>query len=290
MAPVHGPIIHSPAEDTPMGTGIEPTASETFRLSAAAAELYESRFVPALFAEWAPRLIDLADVTPGQAVLDVACGTGIVARTVADRQRGQGRVVGLDLNEAMLDVARRVGPAIEWRQGDAARLPFPEASFDVALCQMAFMFFPDRTQVLREMARVVTTGGTVAFSVPSRLQSQPAYAPFVELAARHAGPAAVDLLGTYFISGDLEELRGLVEAAGLRLTATRTYLGTVRCPSIDAFVATEVESTPLRERISDDVYARIRDGARQVLAPFAKPDGAAEIPLEGHVIAARKRA
>jgi ubiquinone/menaquinone biosynthesis C-methylase UbiE len=67
---------------------------------------------------------------------------------VADAQRGHGRVVGLDLNEAMLDVARRVRPEIEWRQGDAARLPFADGVFDVALCQMAFMFFPDRSQVL----------------------------------------------------------------------------------------------------------------------------------------------
>jgi ubiquinone/menaquinone biosynthesis C-methylase UbiE len=266
------------------------TASETFRLSAAAAELYESQFVPALFAEWAPRLIEVAGAGPGQAVLDVACGTGIVARTVAAAQQGRGRVVGLDLNEAMLGVARRLRPDIEWRQGDAARLPFPDGVFDVALCQMAFMFFPDRLRVLQEMARVVTAGGTVAFSVPSRLAAQPAYAPFVAMAARHAGAEAAGLLSTYFASGDLDELRSLVEAAGLRVTATRTYRGTVRCPSIDAFVATEVESTPLRERISEAVYARIRDEARALLRPFTTAGGAAEIPLEGHVVAARRRA
>ena len=265
------------------------TASETFRLSAAVAERYEAQFVPALFAEWAPRLIDLARVGPGQAVLDVACGTGIVARSVADAQRGDGRVVGLDINEAMLDVARRVRPELDWRQGDAAHLPFPEGSFDVALCQMAFMFFSDRAQVLCEMARVVVAGGTVALSVPGRLADQPAYAPFVELAARHAGPDAVGLLSTYFASGDLDELRSLVEAAGLTITATRSYQGTVRCPSIDAFVATEVESTPLRERIDDAVYARIREGARELLRPFTTPDGAAAIPLAGHVLAARAR-
>jgi ubiquinone/menaquinone biosynthesis C-methylase UbiE len=262
------------------------TASETFRLSAAAAELYESQFVPALFAEWAPRLIDVAGVRPGQSVLDVACGTGIVARTLAETQRGRSRVVGLDLNEAMLQVARRVRPDLEWRQGDAAHLPFPDGAFDVALCQMAFMFFPDRAQVLREMARVVVAGGTIGLSVPSGLSDQPAYAPFVELAARHAGPDATGLLSTYFASGDLEELRALVEGAGLTITATRSYQGTVRCPSIDAFVAIEVESTPLRERIDDAVYARIREGARELLRPFTTADGAAAIPLAGHVLAA----
>jgi ubiquinone/menaquinone biosynthesis C-methylase UbiE len=284
MVRVHEGIIHFAWEDEPMET-----ASETFKIAAAAAELYESQFVPALFAEWAPRITGLAGVAPGQAVLDVACGTGIVARTVADMQRGRGRVVGLDLNEAMLDVARRVRPEIEWRQGDAAHLPFADGTFDVALCQMAFMFFPDRTRVLREMARVVTAAGTVAFSVPSRLDAQPAYAPFVEMAARHAGPEAKSLLGAYFASGDLDELRRLVDGAGLQLAATRTYMGRVRCPSIDAFVATEVESTPLRERINDAVYARIREEARALLRPHVTPGGAAEIPLEGHVIAARPR-
>jgi ubiquinone/menaquinone biosynthesis C-methylase UbiE len=264
-------------------------ASETFRLSAAAAERYEAQFVPALFAEWAPRLTDLAGVAPGQAVLDVACGTGIVARTVADLQRGNGRVVGLDLNAAMLDVARRVRPEIEWRQGDAARLPFADGSFDVVLCQMALMFFPDRVQALREMARVVTAGGTVAFSVPGRLESQPAYAPFVAMVARHAGPEAIGLLGAYFASGDLEELRRLVASAGLHDVAIRTHVGTVACPSVDAFVVTEVESTPLRERLSVEVYAHIREAARELLAPFTRPGGAAAIPLEGHVIAARTR-
>jgi hypothetical protein len=107
------------------------------------------------------------------------------------------------------------------------------------------------------------------------------------MAARHAGPEALSLLGAYFASGDLDELRRLVAAAGLQLAETRTHLGRVRCPSIDAFVATEVESTPLRERISDEVYARIREEARALLQSYTTPDGAAEIPLEGHVIAAR---
>ncbi len=80
------------------------------------------------------------------------------------------------------------------------------------------------------------------------------------------------------------------EAAGLHVAETRTHLGTVKCPSVDAFVQTEVESTPLRERISDEVYGRIRDDARKILRPFTKRGGAAEIPLEGHVIAARRLA
>jgi hypothetical protein len=101
---------------------------------------------------------------------------------------------------------------------------------------------------------------------------------------------AVSLLGAYFVCGDLDALKRLVEMAGLRVAAIQTHVGTVRCASIDEFVATEVESTPLGERISAEAHARILEGAREVLRPFTKPDGTAEIPLEGHVVAARKLA
>jgi SAM-dependent methyltransferase len=203
--------------------------------------------------------VDLAGVAPGQAVLDVACGTGIVARTVAVVQGGQGQVVGLDVNEAMLHVARRVRPEINWRQGDAAHLPFPAGAFDVALCQMALMFFPDRTRVLREMARVVGANGTVAFAVPGSLESQPAYGSFVEMAARHAGPEAISLLSAYFVCGDLDALGRLIESAGLRVAASRTYLGAVWCGSVDEFVATEATA---RECLPAIVSPPLRDNAR----------------------------
>jgi ubiquinone/menaquinone biosynthesis C-methylase UbiE len=263
--------------------------TETFQLSMAAAEAYEARFVPALFAEWAPHLVEVAGIAPGQTVLDVACGTGIVARTVADTLKGKGRVVGLDLNEAMLAVARRVRPDIEWRQGDSATLPFADASFDTVLCQMALMFFPDRARALGEMRRVVSTGGTVAVVVPGALSSQPAWGPFVAMVARHAGPEAVSLLSTYWACGDLDRLTALVESAGLAVTKTRTRRGTARFESVDAFVATEVEGTPLIDRISQEVYARIRADARAVLGEFTTPAGRVEAPLEGHLVAATRR-
>jgi ubiquinone/menaquinone biosynthesis C-methylase UbiE len=267
-----------------MTTSTEP--SESFQLPIEAAEFYESAFVPAFFAQWAPILCDAAAVAPGQRVLDVACGTGIVARTAADLVAPDGQVVGLDLNEAMLTVARRVRPDIEWRQGNAAALPFPDGSFDTVLCQMALMFLPDRLKALREMGRVVRPGGTVAIAVPSRLDAQVAFSPFVDMAARHAGPEAMSLLSTYFVCGDLDELTGLVESAGLRVAGARTHVGTYRAPSVDAFVTTEVESTPLVERISAEVYQRIRADAHEVLGPFTAPDGSVEAAFPCHVVAA----
>jgi ubiquinone/menaquinone biosynthesis C-methylase UbiE len=263
------------------------SSPETFQMSLDAAEVYEARFVPAFFAEWAPHLVDAARIATGQCVLDVACGTGIVARTVADRLGAAGRVVGVDLSEAMLTVARRVRPDVEWRQGDVSALPFPDRSFDAVLCQMALMFFPDRAGAVREMRRVVRDGGSVAVLVPAHLDTQPAYGPFVEMAARHAGPAAASLLSAYFACGRLDQLTALVEAAGLHVSETRTRLGRARFPSVDAFVETEVKGTPLGGRLSAPVYERIRAGAAEVLRPFITAAGL-EVPLEGHLVAARR--
>ncbi len=263
------------------------TTTEGFQVSSDAAELYEARFVPAIFAEWAPLLADIAGVRAGHSVLDVACGTGIVARTVADRLAGNVGVVGVDLNDGMLAVARRVRPDLQWRQGDVTALPFADGQFDVVLCQMALMFFPDRAGALRQMARVARPGGVVALAVPASLDEQPAYGPFVEMAARVAGADAVSLLSTYWACGDRDGLRGALTSAGLDVTDVRTHAGTARFGSPEELAVTEVEGSPLVDRITPDVYAAIRGGSRAVLAPFVGPDGTLHAPLSGHLVAAR---
>ena len=176
--------------------------TEQFQISAEAAELYESAFVPALFAQWPPRLCRAAGVQHGSHVLDVACGTGIVARTAAGIAGRRG-VVGVDLNEAMLAVARRIEPHLEWRRGDVAALPFDDGTFDVVLCQMALMFFPDRRGRSGRWPGSSHLVGPWASSCRPRWP-QAGYGPFVEMAVRHAGPDAAALLGTYFSCGGLD--------------------------------------------------------------------------------------
>lgn len=262
-------------------------SNESFQISIEAAEAYEADFVPALFAQWAPPLCDAAGVAPGHRVLDVACGTGVVARCAADIT-GAANVTGIDLNDSMLAVARRVRPDIDWRQGDSSALPFPDGSFDIVVCQMALMFFPDRAEAIREMSRVATKGGSVAVLVPGNLHDQPAYGPLIDMIARHAGPEARSLLSTYFACGDFDQLVRLFEQAGLGATSTRTEHGTVRFPSVDALVATEVNSTPLGERITADAYEQILANAREVLAPFTTSDGRLEAPFYSYIVAARQ--
>jgi SAM-dependent methyltransferase len=263
--------------------------TETFQMPIEAVEAYESVFVPMLFAPWAAMLVAEADVATGHRVLDVGCGTGIVARLAAERAGPSGSVVGLDLNEAMLQVARRLRPDLEWRSGDAGDLPFVDDLFDVVFCQAALMFFPDATAALREMGRVVRPDGEVAVQVWDRQSDQPAYHPFIEIAARHAGHDAVSLLRSYFVRGDLGELAGSFENAGLDVTGTRTETTTMRFASVEQLVEIEVRGTPLGQRLREDVIHRIVDDARDVLSSFFTPEGELDVPIRGHLIRARPR-
>jgi SAM-dependent methyltransferase len=262
---------------------------DTFQLSVDQAERYEATFVPALFAEWAQHLVETAAPAPGESVLDVACGTGVVAREAARRVGERGKVVGVDLNDGMVAVAARLRPDLGWQVADAADLPFPDDSFDVVLCQAALMFFPDRVAVLRELARVAGREGRVGVHVPGRLERSPGYAPFVEIAARHAGAEAAALLGTYFVLGDPEELGALLAAAGLEVVATSTRLTAARYESVDAFVATEIGGTPLADRIDSGAYEQILEETRLVAAPYTSAAGRLEAPIETHAIVARPR-
>jgi hypothetical protein len=145
------------------------------------------------------------------------------------------------------------------------------------------MFLPDRRAALAEMARVASA--TVAVLVPAALEEQAAFRPFVELATELAGADAASLLTTYFGCGDLPGLTALFESAGLVVTGTRTVTGTYGAPSVDAAVTTEVESTPLVDRLDRETYAELRRRARDVWASFTRPDGRLEAPFGCHVVA-----
>ena len=139
-----------------------------------AAEAYEAMFVPALFAQWAPRVLDGVALSPGQRVLDVACGTGVLAREAARRVGLSGAVSGLDPAPGMLAVARRSAEVVDWREGVAESLPYADGQFDAVVSQFGLMFFADRVQALREMRRVLRPAGRLAVAVWSGLETMPA--------------------------------------------------------------------------------------------------------------------
>jgi hypothetical protein len=120
-----------------------------------------------------------------------------------------------------------------------------------------------------------------------RVEAQVGYAPFYEVLLRHLGPEAMDLENSYWALGDLDLIAALLEAAGLQITETRTRTGTVRFDSVDQLVKTEVEGTPLIDRISDDVYRKILVDSREALRPFATEGGKLAGPIRGHLITGR---
>ena len=195
------------------------------QVTRSAAEIYEEFFVPALFQQWTPIVADAAGIKSGQRVLDVACGTGVLAREAAGRVGGAGSVTGLDRNEGMLAMARRVAPAVEWKAGRAEQLPFPDASFDAVVSQFGLMFFDDRVQALREMRRVLKPGGRLAVAVWDKLENSPGYAAMAGLLERLFGRRIAGELHAPFTLGDPEALRAQFAEAGLGKAKVATHAG-----------------------------------------------------------------
>jgi len=175
---------------------------ERWQLTGGEPEAFELYQVPRLLRPMALRLLEGVPLRAGQWVLDVACGTGIVARLAAPRVAPSGKVVGIDLNAGMLAVARTCAAEtdvqIDWKQGDAAALPFADAAFDAVFCQQGLQFFPDKPRALREMHRVLAPGGMLALNVfgpPSRFNTALAEALSkyvgVEVAKRSLAPYAL---------------------------------------------------------------------------------------------------
>jgi SAM-dependent methyltransferase len=261
---------------------------EAWQVTDDAAVLYEQSFVPAIFAGAAIQLCDIANVQPGDRVLDVGCGTGTVAREAARRIGVAGRVTGIDLNPRMLEVARRVAPENEWRQDDACDLPFEDETFDVVVSQFALMFFPDQVTALREMWRVLAPRGRLALAVCGALTEAGGYAALAEVGQRVCEPAVVDLLRSPFVLGDSGRLADLLREAGVASAAIRTIQCPVHFPSIDALVHTEVKASPIRDVIDPRSFDALLDGARESLARFRVDGDEVAFTMPAHIATARK--
>jgi SAM-dependent methyltransferase len=255
-----------------------------------AANAYEALFVPALFGQWAPKVADAVQVQRGQRVLDVACGTGVLAREIARRIGSAGRVVGVDPSPGMVATAKRLAPAIEWREGVAESLPFPDQSFDAVVSQFGLMFFTDRRQALRDMLRVLTPGGRLAVAVWDSLENMPAYASEVALLERTAGRRAADALRAPFVLGTRKDLATLFSEAGVASAEIATHRGTAQFPSIRTMVEADLRGwLPVMGVIlSEDQIGRILQEAEQALGSYASAEGRATFHLSAHLVTARK--
>lgn len=253
--------------------------AEGWQLEGNSAEAYE-RYLAAAFSPWADALTDAAALRPGERALDVACGTGIVARHAARKVGATGRVVGLDVNDAMLAVARTVSagaqPSIEWRRGDAAQLPFPDRHFDAVFCEQALQFFSEPLQALREMRRVLTEGGRAALSVCRPIAFSPAYVTLAGALDRYAGPDAGAMMRSPFCRWSAGELKTMLGGAGFRHVHVRIEVASLRYPSPGEFLRREAASSPLAGLVGAVDVTRRAELIRELesaLADHADDDG-----------------
>lgn len=265
-----------------------------WQLAGSAAQNYE-RFVRIWMEPWSRSLVAMACLGRGQRVLDVACGTGLVARIAADIVGSRGVVVGLDINQDMLETARTClaaewGARIEWRQGDATNIALRDGSFDVVLCQQGLQYFPDRLAALREMRRVLVDGGRAFVSVWRPIGRNPFFDALAGALERHIDGAAAQTLRNAFGLGDRDELRGMGLAAGFGECRVRMQGMVMRHPSLEEWIPQYLSATPFAP-----AFASLADGQRKAFATdladslvqFVDDDGVAA-PMEAHVLVARR--
>jgi ubiquinone/menaquinone biosynthesis C-methylase UbiE len=262
----------------------------------AAAELFERYLVPAITAKWAEDLLDRAQPREGEAVLDIACGTGVVARLAAKRM-GRGLVAGLDLNAGMLAVARNApadGAAPIWIEGSALDLPFPADSFDLAVCQQGLQFFPDQRKALGETRRVLKGGGRAALSVYSRTERTPGANAFVLALDDVLGRDASRIKRGEHSFNDATQLEALLRGSGFNAVDIQTVEQTIVFPSVIDYVRFQLLATPMTVLLQDltepereAIISSIASKTMQLSSPAMLEGGRFTFPQEAYVAMAQ---
>ena len=261
-----------------------------YQLSGDAPTTY-TRFGYKIMEPWTDDLIRSARCRDGDRVLDVACGPGLVANRVNQVSGKLCMVTGIDLNEGMLNIARR-NQNIEWHQGSATELPFGEGSFDVVLCQQGLQYFSDRIAAVKEMARVLSPGGRIALNVWGALERQIFHASLVEGIGKFLGAEAKAAFDLAFSLDSADELRKLAAGAGMTDIRVRFETRTMRYPTASGMVTGFMGATPVTAQflaMPDDKRSAFIAYVAERLWRFADDTGLAA-PMENHFLAATKPA
>lgn len=254
------------------------------------ARSFEDHSVPHQFRPFARDLVARAAPQPGDRVLDVACGTGVVARLVAPLVAPGGSVVGLDLDPAMLAVARDCadaeGIAVTWHGANAVALPFEDGSFDLVLCQQGLQFMPERSAAVREMRRGLIPDGRVLVAAWAPIAENPVRAAIDRAARERLGFSSI---AGRFGLGDAATLRGLVENAGFADVTIIAVDLTLQFPSYADFVrsAVEPDARQLPAEMQAQAIHDIQERARQQIGENIIGE-AVDIPTRTYVASGRR--
>lgn len=268
------------------------TEQSGFQLSGDAAELRERYSVRYFMGPWAPGLVAVAALQPGERVLDLACGTGLVTRLAAPEVGPTGQVTGLDINTAMLVVARSLpapsGASIGWVKGNAGAMDFPDGSFDIILCQQGLQFFPDKPAAVREMHRVLAPAGRVVLTVWK--SAGPYNIAVTEALERHVGAETANKYRATRVVPDGDALGRLLVAAGFRMVQVRPSAMTIRLPPLETFVLGHLLGNPVAPAVaalSEEGRAALVRQVSAGLQGYADGDGVA-VPDEINIAMAQK--
>jgi ubiquinone/menaquinone biosynthesis C-methylase UbiE len=237
------------------------------------ADNYQRDFVPAIATPVSEELLRAARLRPGERVLDVACGTGLIARLAAEQVGPTGSVVGVDVAPDMIEVARSVptrdGAHVDWRVGDACSLALEPEAFDAVLCQMGIMFMEDQPKATAEMRRVLVHGGRVVISAPGAIQ--PPFELMEEAIARHISPDLGLFVRAVFSMADPAQLASLLEGAGFSDVSAGVYHATLQLPAPDEFLWQYINLTPMGPIVADapdEARARLEREVVETWRPF----------------------
>jgi SAM-dependent methyltransferase len=253
-------------------------------------KLYDTHLVPLIFEPYAADLAKRLSSRTLSRVLEVAAGTGVLTRALASRLPERVSLVATDLNQAMLDHASAVGTKrmVEWRQADAMQLPFPDAAFDVVVCQFGVMFFPDKPKAFAEARRVLKSGGIFLFNVWDRI-TENEFADAVEtaLTSVFTGDPPRFLSRTPYGYNDQQNIaRDLAKGGFTAQPRIDTLAACSRATSAHIPATAFCQGTPLRSEIEARDASRLGEATDFAAAAIAERfgQGAVDGKIQAHIV------
>ena len=263
---------------------------DSFQLEGSAPQIYEEQKVPTLFRPLAELTLQHLNVGEGDRIVDVACGTRIIARLVAEKVGQSGTVAGGDLNTGMIEAAKLYTPSTgvetEWHQSDVVALPFPDASFDFAFCQQGLQFFPDKLAALSELRRVLAPGGSMIVTVWSSIS--PLFAAIADGAGRYIGCKASTSALSPFAFRDSAVIKALIVEAGFPKIEMENLVIQRRIGPAKESIPKEIAGAPVGAYVAaldEETQKALFDDLKDALRDFVKHDGIV-FPQEAHPVRA----
>ncbi len=259
------------------------------QINRSAADYYEKYFVPALFQQWPPIMAEQLDIQANDRFLDVACGTGILARYIAKRTGLDKHVYGIDINDGMLSVAEREAPDLSWTNASAEQLHFKDNCFEKLGCQFGLMFFRNPEKAVREMYRVLKPQGMLAIAVWDSIENSPGYKAVEKLLQDLFGDHIANEIRAPFVLGKKDDFHSIIEAAGISNVEITTHHGVAQFESISEWVNTDIKGWTLAGKLDDNQFDKLHQAAKVHLKPYANKKGYISFAAPAHIALVTKQ-